>query len=267
MKSDEGRRFVCLPGAVLIFGFTLIFGPCSGYGFQAAALGSVVESLQATISSEPLAIRSTVFSGDELQVGEGMAVIATSGGSRVAFSRNSRTEFRGDRANVGLKLGAGEISLYHPVKAGRMRVEIQELAVTPEPGFRTRGEIAMVQQAVVITAREGRLWVEGAGSPLEVKQGSSVTLIPQRAPQTGASATQSKNKTKYIMLAGAGGAAAVLGGIAISRSHSADDAQAQAAEAAAAAQAQMIASECASNKVAAAAGVPSPYNLPPGTCK
>jgi hypothetical protein len=99
--------------------------------------------------------------------------------------------------------------------------------VVPVAGFKTLGEVAMVNGAVVVTAKEGKLRVEGNGPAVEVVKGKTITVDGKvaRAPQGGAAGAGSSVGTALqVGSIAAGATSSVLSGIAISRAGDAKDA-------------------------------------------
>jgi hypothetical protein len=251
-----------------------------------AAIGTVAGSLNATIGGQALLPNSTVFSGDNLQVQDGAAVIAFANGSRMALGHNTVAQFlRDDQGGVAVALAKGNVSMYHPATGSNLQVNIEDWAITPGKGFKTVGEVATLNNAVLVTAKEGSLHVEGNGQAIDVAQGKTITLLPKSngMPQAGTS-------QKLVSGSALGAAAAVLAGVgaafgiasfveakdakdnANSATSAADAAESQAAAATSAADAAGSAANsagCALNTIAGTVtpASPSPYIPPTGyTC-
>ena len=246
-----------------------------------AVVGSVAGSMNATISGQVLIPNTTIFSGDSLQVKDGAAVVAVGSGSRLVFGRETEASFLRDANEVTVLLGRGNVSLYRAAEGTGLRVKVGEVSILPAAGYKTLGEVALLGGTIVVTAKEGKLRVEGNGPAVEVVKGKTITLArPARGPQGGAagsgsgSAGMSSSTALQIGAIAAGGTAAVLSGVAMSRSGDARDAAAaanfaafQAAQAAQAAQDAAVAAGCALNNLAGSLGQPSPYTPPEGyTC-
>ncbi|MBZ5513374.1 MAG: hypothetical protein LAN62_00745 [Acidobacteriia bacterium] len=203
-----------------------------------AVVGSVAGSLNATLGGQALVANATVFSGDSLQVKDGAAVIALGNGSRLVFGRETVASFLRESGEVTVLLGQGNVSLYQAGAGVGLRVKVGTVSVVPATGFKTLGEVAMVNGAVVVTAKEGRLRVEGNGPAVEVAKGKTLTLDGKvaRAPQGGAAgagsgaAGMSAGAALQVGSIAAGGASAVLSGVAISRAGDARDAAAAASD-------------------------------------
>jgi len=93
-----------------------------------------------------------------------------------------------------------------------MQVKIGEVTIAPAKGFKTLGEVAMVNGAVVVTTKEGLLRVEGNGQAVEVAKGKTLVVTPKvaRAPQGGAGGGHSGNGLAIAGL-GVGGAGVAVG--------------------------------------------------------
>jgi hypothetical protein len=201
-----------------------------------AVIGSVAGSLNATVGGQALIPNTVIFSGDSLQVKDGAAVIALGNGNRMALGRETEASFLREADAVEVVLGHGDVSMYQADQRTGLRVKAGDYEVAPAGGFKTLGEVAMLNGLVTVTSKEGTLKVAGAGRTMEVAQGKTVTLGTKvaRAPQTGGSQALASD-TATLLSAGAlaaGVVAAILAGIAISRANDAKSA-AQAADSAA----------------------------------
>lgn len=204
-----------------------------------AVIGSVAGAKDATVGGQALVPSTTLFSGDSLQVKEGVAVIAMGQGSRMVFGHQTQASFLREGEGVTVLLGEGNVSLYHPQAGVGMKVKAGTVTIEPAAGFKTLGEVAMLNGAVTVTAKEGSLKVEGNGPAMEVAKGKTVTLkvkgaaAPQGAPAAGAPVSgMTAGEVVGIAAAGAGGVAA---GFAIAARSKASDAVTAADAAAAAA--------------------------------
>jgi len=256
-----------------------------------AVVGSVAGSMNATVGGQALLPNTTIFSGDSLQVRDGVAVVALGGASRMVFGRDTAASFLRDSNEVTVLLGRGSVSMFQDANGAPVQMKVGDVAITPVSGFKTLGEVAMLNGAVLVTAKDGMLRVaKGDGQVVNVAKGKTITVTPQaKAPQGAAGAGRccggGGSAAWGIAATAAGGAAAVMAGIALSRandakSNAADASSAAAAAAAAASAAAATASAaqsaasaaaaaanavgCALNAQAYAAGNPSPYTPPAG---
>ncbi len=275
------------------FLFITLLGLASLPAFAGSAvIGSVAGSMNSSVGGQPLLPNSVIFSGDTLKVKDGAAVVAMSDGSRLVFGRETDASFLRDGNEVTVLLGQGNVSVFDPNSSASLRVKTHDLSIAPAKGFKTLGEVATVNGAVVVTVKEGSLRVEGNGSPVEVTKGKTITIQPKaaRAPQAGGAQKMgggSGTDTALDVAAlGAGVVAAILAGIGISRSDDARDAAKAATAAANKADADAVAATAAANAATAAAnnataeavtvgcslnnfndqtfGVPSPFIPPSG---
>ena len=258
-----------------------------------AVVGSVAGSLNATVGGQAVLPHQAIFSGDSLQVKNGALVVATDNGSRMAFGRDTTATFQREARALTVVLSAGNVSLYHADDPVALRVVAGTVTVEPAPGYKTLGDIAMVNGAVVVTAKDGALRVNHDGRTVEVAKGKTIALTPRtaRAPQTGGSQKLGggPNWVEYTIL-GAAGAAAGFGIGALIRAGDAKDSASLAASNAASAAAAIsaavptIASNVASaisannayivdvgcalnnfnEEVYGVGTFPSPYTPPPG---
>jgi hypothetical protein len=245
-----------------------------------AVVGSVAGSMNATLGGQALVPNTTVFSGDSLQVKDGAAVVAIGQGSRLVFGRETVASFLRDAGEVTVLLGQGNVSMYQAQAGMGVRVKVGTVSVVPATGFKTLGEVAMINGTVIVTAKEGKLRVEGNGPAVEVVKGKTITVNAKaaRAPQGGAGAAVNAATAMQVGSIAAGGTSAVLSGVAISRAGDARDAAASAnstaASAVSAAQDAQAAAEaaaetanaagCAVNTVWPDVGGASPYTPPAG---
>jgi len=217
-----------------------------------AVIGSVAGSMNATLGGQPLLTNTTIFSGDSLQVRDGAAVIAVGNNSRLIFARDTVASFTRDTDEVTVLLSQGGVSMLHPTDGTPVRVKYGDVSVTPAAGFKTLGEVAMLNGSLVITAKEGALQVEGHGVNRNVSQGQTIVIAPKTAQNKGGGGGGwgSTNTTLEILAVAAGGTAAILAGVAMSRAGNANTA---ANEAISAAQAATSAANTANSTAAAAA--------------
>ena len=195
-----------------------------------AVVGSVAGSMNATIGGQALLPNTTIFSGDSIDVRDGVAVVALDKASRMVFGRETTASFLKSSDEVTVLLSRGNLSMYHTDEGVALRVKIGDLSVSPAKGFKSLGEVAMVGGSIVVTTKEGTLRVEGRGPAQEVAKGKTITIpvTSARAPKAGAGAGPvGGGGTSTALEAGAlgaGAAAAILSGISISRANSAKDA-------------------------------------------
>ena len=268
------RRFMQIGLAIAVVGISWM--PALG---GSAAIGSVAGSSNAMLSGQAVAPNTTVFSGDKLQVQEGVAVVAMGQGSRMVFGHETAASFLRDANNVTVLLGRGNVSLYHPAESEGLRVQAAGVTVEPAKGYKTLGEVAMLNGAVVVTAKQGMLQVEGQGRSEQVAEGKTITLpvstarAPMPYPQGGSNAHITEASALGWLTFGAAGAAAVLAGLDLSRINDDKTLDQQAINAANAATAAANAASAAANAAGCAVDAanpnvsPSPYVPPSGfTC-
>jgi hypothetical protein len=216
-----------------------------------AVIGSVAGSTNATIGGQSLLPNTTIFSGDSLQVRDGVAVIAVGNSSRVIFGRDTIASFLRDTNEVTVLLSQGNVSILHPNEGTAMRVKAGEISITPATGFKTLGEVAMLNGSIVVTAKEGALQVEDHGATKNVAKGQTIVISPKTAQNKGGGSSWGGGSTALEVAAlGAAGAGAVLAGVAMSRAGNANTA---ANEAIAAANAATSAANAANSTATAAA--------------
>jgi len=252
-----------------------------------AVIGSVAGSMNATVGGQSLLPNTTIFSGDSLQVRDGVAVIAVGNNSRVIFGRETVPSFLRDSNEVTVLLSQGNVSVLHPNDGSPVRVKVGNISVTPAPGFKTLGEVAMLNGSVVVTAKDGSLQVDNNGTTKDVVKGQTIVLSPKTADDRKAAGNAgwgSNSNTAFdIAILGAAGAGAILAGVAMSRAGDANTSAQDAIAAANAANSTAAAAEAAASAAASIAEqdlileectydltktgtLTSPIALPPGTC-
>src|SRR5208282_4123968 len=150
-----------------------------------AVIGSVAGSMNATVGGQSLLPNTTIFSGDSLQVRDGVAVIAVGNNSRVIFGRDTVASFLRDSNEVTVLLSQGNVSMLHPTDGTLVRVKAGDVSITPSTGFKTLGEVAMLNGSVVVTAKEGALKVENHGATKDVTKGQTIVISPKTADAKG----------------------------------------------------------------------------------
>jgi hypothetical protein len=219
-----------------------------------AVIGSVAGSMNASIGGQALLPNTTIFSGDSLQVKDGVAVIAVGNNSRVIFGRDTVASFLRDNNAVTVVLSQGNVSLLHASEGTPVRVKAGEVAVTAAGGFKTLGEVAMLNGSVVISAKEGSLQVENHRATKHVDKGQTIVIAPKTAKGGGGAGWGGGGSTGLeVASVGAGATAAVLGGVAMSRAGDANSAANDATSTAAAAASAANAAASAASAAAAAA--------------
>jgi len=266
--------------------FALLLGAVASVPAMAgsAVIGSVAGSMNATVGGQSLLPNTTIFSGDSLQVRDGVAVISVSNNSRVIFGRDTVASFLREGSEVTVLLSQGNVSMLHPTDGAAVRVKAGSVSISPAPGFKTLGEVAMLNGSIVITAKDGSLNVEDHGATKNVAKGQTIVLTPMTKDHNGGAGWGGGDDIIWhVAILGAAGAAAVLSGIAMSRAGDAETAAnnstsaanaatsaanaaaSQAAAAASAANAAAINSECVLD-LALTGTYTSPVSLPAGSC-
>jgi hypothetical protein len=220
--------------------------------------------MNATVGGQSLLPNTTIFSGDSLQVRDGVAVVAVGNSSRMVFGRDTVASFLKDANEVTVLLSQGNVSMIHPNEGTSVRVKAGEVSIVPAAGFKTLGEVAMLNGSVVISAKEGSLQVNDRGTTRNVAKGQTIVIAPKTADQKGGGGTGwGGNEDNILDIAGiaVGGVAAILAGISISR---ADDAKTAALEAGTDANAANATAQTAAANAAAAIAAANAANATAG---
>ena len=210
----------------------LIFGLlAAGSAFAGSLIvGSVAGATNASLGGQALVAGNTIFSGDNLRVSDGSAVVTIGSGSRMVFGKDSVASFGRNASEVTAFLSKGNVSVYHPAEdQALLRLRIGNLSIAPGKGFKTLGEVAMTTDTLIVTTKEGSLRVEGNGKTTEILKGQSAKFIPKvaRSPQqAGGAQTYGGGASSAVMwiAVAAGATAAILAGLAMSRASDARDA-------------------------------------------
>jgi len=198
-----------------------------------AVIGSVSGSINATIDGQAILPNTTIASGDSLHVRDGVAVLAVgNSGSRMVFGRETVVSFLRESSDVTAILSEGSVSLFKTGDDLALRVKAANVVVEPAKGFKSLGEVAMANGALVITTKEGSLQVVSGGSAVDVPKGKVITvsLNPQAQGQkagkaagktagkaAGHAAGVSTQTALEVTTVATGGISSVLSGVAMSR--------------------------------------------------
>ena len=212
MSGKNLKMSFLLVGVLAMWSVVPMFG-------ASAVVGSVAGGTNATIGGQALVPNTTLFSGDRLRVRDGAAVVAMGRGGRMVFGQETEATFERGSDEVTVELGQGNVSMYHPENGMAMRVKIGEVSVLAEKGYKTLGEVAMVDGTVVVTAKDGRLRVQGPERSMDLTKGKTIAITPRTArgpqpDQAGAGAASSHLTTgEWVAIGGlaAGGTGAVVG--------------------------------------------------------
>jgi len=216
-----------------------------------AVVGSVAGSTNATVGGQSLLPNTTIFSGDSVQVRDGVAVFAVGKNGRVVFGRDTVASFQQDASDVTVLLTQGNVSVFHSGDGAAVRVKAGDVTVAPRAGFKSYGEVAMLNGSVVVSAKEGTLQVDDHGTTKTVAKGQTIVIAPRTAQkQSGGGGWGGGSEALEIAAVAAAGTAAVLAGVALSR---ADNANTNATNALAASAAATTAANNAATAAAAAA--------------
>ncbi len=147
-------------------------------------LGSLLGSKNATLDGQVPLPHTTLLSGDNLRVDEGLAMVTLDQGNRMILGRQTRASFLREADAVTVSLTQGNLSLYHPQAGRPFRIKAGDVTVFPAKGYRTLGQIAMVDGFLAVTAKDGALQVEKGGAVQDVGKGKTITIATgtARAP-------------------------------------------------------------------------------------
>jgi len=176
-KSHIAHSYLCVFLLPLVATGLTYAGP--------AVIGLVAGSTNASVGGETVLPNTTLFSGDSLQVNDGVAVVALGSTSRMIFGSNTVASFQRDSDEVTVLLRQGDVSLYHAENTMPVRVKVGDVSVVPLSGFNALGEVAAGNGEVMVTTKDGRLRVEGNGQAINVAKGERITMLAKAsAPQS-----------------------------------------------------------------------------------
>jgi len=176
------QRTVGVTLCLVVLGLLVAVPVFAGSG----VVGSVSGSMNATVGGQVILPNATLFSGDSLQVKDGLAVVTLGSSSRMVFGRNTVASFLRDSNEVTVLLDQGSVSVFHDANGAPVRMKIGSLSVVPVSGIKTLGEVAVLNGSVVVSAKDGMLRVEGTGNDVNVPKGKTITLVAKtNAPQSG----------------------------------------------------------------------------------
>jgi hypothetical protein len=171
----------------------------------------------------------------------------------MVFGRDTVASFLRDANEITVLLSQGNVSVFHPVDGSAVRVKAGNVSIVPAAGFKTLGEVAMLNGSVVVTAKEGALQVDDHGTTKNVTKGQTIVIAPKTANGPGGGGAGAGGSGPTILAAGALGAsvtAAILAGLTVSR---ANDATTAASSATAAGNQAIITANGAASSAATAA--------------
>jgi len=191
-----------------------------------AVVGTVAGGTNVMVGEQPLVPNTTLFSGDSLQVKDGSAIVSMPKGGLVVLGRDTAVSFERAADEVTVALTRGSLSVMHPADSAPVCVKVGPVSVLPGKGFKTQGDVAIVNDLVLVTAKEGSLVVQGADRTAEVKKGKTVAIKNvAQAGQVGAAGNAahiSMHLATPMISAAAAGTGAVLTAVARSKANSAN---------------------------------------------
>jgi hypothetical protein len=120
----------------------------------------------------------------------------------MVFGRDTIASFLREPNEVTVLLRQGNISLFHPDDSVAVRVKAGDVSVTPEAGFKSLGEIAMLDGYLVIASNEGALLVDNGDQTLRVVKGKLLTITSRLAQAPQAAGTKPSKSRWHINWAG-----------------------------------------------------------------
>jgi hypothetical protein len=162
----------------------------------AEALGNITASNAGTVRGTKLTPGSTVFSGDEITVGEhGATRIALASGAQAEVLGNSRVRLTKTGERIQMAVDRGQAS-FHTSGSNDMEALVADASVRPADGSETSVVIQSLSVThAVIAAEKGTLLVTTAhgGKTYTVREGDAADLsVAPAGQQTGGTAPAGK---------------------------------------------------------------------------
>lgn len=142
----------------------------------AVPVGALMGSKDATVDGQVPLPHTTLLSGDNLQVKNGLAMLTLDQGNRMILGRETEASFLREADAVTVSLKQGNLALYHPQASRAFRVRAGNVTVIPKEGYKTLGEIAVADGAMMVMAKDGALEVENGRTTREVAKGKTITI-------------------------------------------------------------------------------------------
>lgn len=176
-------------GSVLLISVSMVLTVTMAVG-GSMPVGALLGSKNTTVDGRVPLPHTTLLNGDHLQVKDGLAMVTLDQGNRMVLGRETEASFLRKSDAVTVSLTRGALALYHPQTSQAFRVKAGAVTVAPAKGYRTMGEIAMADGYLSVTAKDGTLQVEKAGTTQEISKGKTITITttPAGARSTGQTA-------------------------------------------------------------------------------
>ena len=156
-------------------------------------VGAVVGSRNASVKGSSVRAGQTILSGDQMKVTDGGAEVSIAAGSRILIGGNTVTSFQRGQDGVTTAITQGSVKVFYAGKPGAApRVSSGNVWITPESGVASVGKITVSERGMFVSALEGSLRIEGAGSSVEVPSGKGVLLIRDGTSRESAGLKASK---------------------------------------------------------------------------
>lgn len=179
----------------------------------AKALGVVVQAQNALLSSVPVVLGSTVFSGDQISTAAAGSIRVRVGSAQIYLLADSAATLDNTRAGTSATLGRGTVGFSTP---GEDAIVVHALRATirpskPQP---THAQVGVVSPTeLLVTSFRGALEVRVGSEVHVVPEATSYRVILEPEPQDpeGVGAEAARRARVVKVLVGGGIAAAVTG--------------------------------------------------------
>lgn len=183
--------------------------PVSAFG-GSTVIGSVAGDGSATLGGVAILANTTLYSGDTLQVQDGMAFVSTDRSGSLTFGQDTQVSFLRSSDQVTVVLAMGSVRMQHLAESGPLSIAAGDLVIVPSQGVLTEARFARQGHTLVVTTTEGVCRVIARGRTVEVGQGKTAALRISAAPTAAGAADVMVIESSAIPADGAGSVAAFL---------------------------------------------------------
>ena len=140
-------------------------------------VGSLIGSTDVTVDGLPALPSQTIFSGDRLQVSNGVAAVIMEGGGGIVLGHNTVASFVRDSNATTATLSEGRARIYCGYGYGpQLHLKSGAITISPALASKTLGEVVIRDQTLSVMTKEGSLRLEGSGERLDVPEGRAIRL-------------------------------------------------------------------------------------------
>ena len=174
-------------------------------------IGVVVGGGNATLGGVAIPPNTALYSGDSLQVQDGVAIVSTDRSGSLTFGRDTQASFLRESDRVTVVLVGGSVSIQHPADSSPLSIKAGDLLIAPSQGLGTKAEFSRAGGTLVVTTKEGACRVSARSQTVEIGKGQTAALRASAAPGAVGAANDIVVKIGATPARGADSVAAFLG--------------------------------------------------------